>query len=297
MSQIMTSLFLSTVSLVVCGFAALFVLRLTRCRSPFCHRLVWCVVVGQGVLWFVPAVDIPLLAPEPPVVSQSPRVSVETVETNALTTPTVSALLEPNPVSMLHEPIAEVVEPLLKYDYNSQEQQPGTKRNGVIGEGVIETQAREFRGDGLQQSDGDPGEAAPPWMGRRIFDKGLVLAFVAWLCGMASLFTLQIACCLRTLSRLRNAKEASPEQAVEWQSLLFEFGIDPEKLPLGRSRPDDPPGNPAARTFALSASRPAQIVPFAGGCDAALVQPDVAFRHAAFRRGRRMALRRRGLRA
>lgn len=59
-SMLRTGLALALAALVVAG-----VLKITRCRSPWIHRIAWSFVLLQGVLWVRFPIDLPVLAPEP----------------------------------------------------------------------------------------------------------------------------------------------------------------------------------------------------------------------------------------
>ncbi len=192
-----------SVILAVSGIIAWCVLRITHCRSARLHRVVWGIVLLQGVLWVRVPLELPVLAPEPSATETMMQVVDNANGDHDIMSPAPSVknrpvtAAEPSPNFWQHATLVENVE---KTEVSATTA-PVTPQNIV------------------------PVEATP-----KIAMRFETVLLAVWVAGMCVVLLMRAVCVVRVLVQLRNAVPASNHDLTEWQAILHDAGLRPNKI-------------------------------------------------------------------
>ncbi len=199
MSTFLSGLLTSTLFLVIGGGIVFLLLRFFGCRSSLTHRTAWAVVLLLGVLWFRIPLEIPVWTPPQPI-------RLETVET-----PLFDSVPKFFDVASAQEP--GVV----------QEKAPGWVKSepSVTHPGTTASTPIQETPPALEKS----------WT----LEHGLYALFGIWTAGIAWFAGRGFIAWLRMLRQLRKTTVPEGIFATEWESLLAERGMSPQRVRLAMS--------------------------------------------------------------
>ena len=212
------------------SFAALLVgtaLRLSRCQSPKIHRCAWLVVLAIGILGFGIPVRVPVVQQIDLVETSTINEAIDMVPTTPVTfrdENVVPAVLPPQivlpPQDMAEVPVPEEKIPVTNEPFPV----PVVTAEANI---TAETETAIVTQETAQEIATVP-LAAKVSVRETLFR---VACFI-WLIGMTVIFVWRLAMQWILLRRLRSAVLAKGIHRIEWETLLAEYRISPEKLPL-----------------------------------------------------------------
>ena len=224
--DLLLTLGVKTLILSLAALVAYLVLRLTRCRSPKIHRPTWAAVLLLGVLGAGVPLHLPVVENRPVVDERSSNTTALIFHTEAQRHeeenrpdfPLLSAsvpLCETKTefLATITEPVIaqpEPLPPLPMFPALPMESTP------IVAETITAMIAL-------------PETIAPSRFDTTFY---ATLACTAWCVGIVVILCRRLAAFLMLMRALRSATPAEGFFATEWQRLLAEYKIPPERLPL-----------------------------------------------------------------